>query len=83
MKNSEKQAVKKKIKRLGLFLLIVFLPMMVVSVLLAWAKVDMWLNVFVLVLLLFILFALFVWICDKFDQRKQERLSKKKDPFSD
>lgn len=83
MKNSEKQELKKKIKRLGLFLLIVFLPTCVVAVLLAWAKVDMWLNVFVLVVMLFLLFALFIWACQKLDEKKQERMSKKKDPFSD
>lgn len=83
MKSSEKQELKKKIKRIGLFLLIVFFPAMIVSVLLLWAQVPQWLNILVLVVLLFILFAVYVFVCDKIDKKKAERLSKKKDPFSD
>ena len=83
MKTTEKQELKKKIKRLALFLGIVFVPTMVICILLIWAKVPQWLNILVLVIVLFILFFIFIYICDKIDKRKQERLSKKKDPFSD
>lgn len=83
MKNSEKQELKKKLKRLGLFLLIVFIPAMVISVLMVWQKVPQWLNILVLVVVLFILFFFYTWVCSKLDKRKEERMSKKKDPFSD
>jgi len=83
LKNSEKQELKKKIKRLGLFLLIVFIPALVVCVLLIGAKVPQWLNILVLVILLFVLFFIFTYVCAKMDDRKKERMSKRKDPFSD
>lgn len=83
MKNSEKQDLKRKLKRLGLFMLIVALPVLVISIVMVWAQVPQWLNILVLVIILFILFFLFGWLCDKMDRRKEERLKKKKDPFSD
>ena len=83
MKSTEKQELKKKIKRMGLFLLIIFLPVLVLSVVLAGIHVEPWLNVLVLVVVLFLLFFLYAYICEKLDKKKQERLSKKKDPFSD
>ncbi len=84
MKNTEKQELKKKLSRLGLFLLIVFLPVLVVSILLTYvAGVPQWLNILVLVLMMFVLFFFYTWICSKLDNRKAERLKKKKDPFSD
>lgn len=84
MKATEKQELKKKIVRLGLFLLIVFLPTLVVSIVLAYkANVPQWLNILVLVLMLFVLYFLYVFICGKLDNRKNKRLKQKKDPFSD
>lgn len=83
MRSTEKQELKRKISRIGLFLLIVFLPIAVVSVLLSYAKVPQVWNIFVLVILLFILFFLYMLVCNKLDQKKKERMSKKKDPFSD
>lgn len=83
MKSSEKRELKKKIQRVGWFLLIVFLPMVMVAVLLAVAHVPQWLNIMVCVIALFILFFLFLFVCNKFDERKRERMDKKKDPFSD
>ena len=83
MKTDEKLELMKKIKRLGLFLLLVFVPCLVISTLLAVAKVQLWLNMFVLIICMFILYFLYVFICDKLDKRKNARLSKKKDPFSD
>lgn len=83
MRSTEKQDLKRKLKRLGLFLLIVFVPAMLVCVLLVWQKVPQWLNILVLVIVLFILFFLFTFVCDKMDKKKDERLSKKKDPFAD
>ncbi len=83
MINSEKQILKRRIKRLGLFLLIVFLPTMVVAVLLGVAKVPQWLNILVLVLMLFVLFGVYAYLMSKLDKRKETRLKSKKDPFSD
>lgn len=84
MKNSEKQELKRKISRIGLFMLIVFLPMVVVCVLLQVAGVkEQWIAILVLVILMFVLFILYSFICSKLDERKKERLKKKKDPFSD
>ncbi|MBP3431947.1 MAG: hypothetical protein J6K39_03750 [Clostridia bacterium] len=83
MKSTEKQELKKKIKRLALFLGIVLVPALVLSVLLIWAKVPQWLNILVLVIVLFILYAVFAYVCDRLDKKKAVRMSKKKDPFSD
>lgn len=83
MKSTEKQELVKKLKRLGLFMLIVFLPILIVCILMLWANVPQWLNILVLVILLFILYFLYAWLCSILDKKKQERMSKKKDPFSD
>ena len=83
MKSSEKQELKKKIGRLGLFLLIVFLPILVLAIVLASVGVKQWVNIMVLVIVMFILFGLFLMVCQKLDNRKEERIKKKKDPFSD
>lgn len=83
MKSSDKQELKKKIQRMGLFLLIVFIPVLVIAICLAVAKVPQWLNIMVLVIILFILFFLFLYVCGKLDERKKARMDKKKDPFSD
>lgn len=84
LKSTEKQELKKKISRIGLFLLIVFLPMLVVCILLQWAGVkEQWITILVLVVLMFVLFFVYIFICSKLDAKKKERISKKKDPFSD
>ena len=83
VRSSEKQELKKKIQRLGLFLLIVFLPVLVVAIVLAYLQVSQWLNILVLVILLFLLFFLFSFVCGKLDARKKARMDKKRDPFSD
>ncbi|MBP3619267.1 MAG: hypothetical protein J6J24_01255 [Clostridia bacterium] len=82
MKTTEKQQLKKNIKRLGLFLLIVFLPILIVSIFLV-PILEMWQNIIVLVVMLFVLFFLYSWVLQKLDRKKEERISKKKDPFSD
>ncbi len=83
MRTSEKQELKRKIKQLGLFLLIVFLPVLVVSVCLAALNVPQWINIIVLVVVMFLMFFVFSHVMNKLNQKKQDRLSKKKDPFSD
>lgn len=83
MRSSEKQELKKKIQRVGLFMLIVFIPMLVVAVCLGVAGVKQWINIMVCVIIMFILFFLFLFVCGKLDERKKARMDKKKDPFSD
>lgn len=83
MKTSEKQELKQKIKQLGIFLLIVFIPAMIISICLDVAGVSFWINVVVLVVVLMILFILYVFILEKINKRKSKRMEKKKDPFSD
>ena len=57
MRSTEKQELKKKIQRVGLFMLIVLIPALVLSVVLQFvAHVPQWLNILVLVLVLYILF---------------------------
>ena len=83
MRRSETNELKQKLKRMLLFIAIVFLPVMVVAVVLQFVVgLKMWQNMLVLVVLIFLLYFLFLWICSKLDKKKQERLSKKKDPFS-
>ena len=83
MKSTEKQELKRKIRRVGLFLLIVFIPALAVSIALYFAMVPQWLNILVLVVMLFILYFLYAFVCDKLDKKKEERLKNKKDPFSE
>lgn len=83
MKVTEKQELKKKLKRLGLFLLIVFLPSLVVASLIIISGAPQWLNIMIIVIVLFVMYALFLLVCSKLDKKKQQRLGKKKDPFSD
>ena len=83
MKSTEKQELKRRIKRLFMFLGIVLVPCLVVCVLLIYAKIPQWLNILVLVIMLFILYSVYVVLCNKLDQKKKVRMSKKKDPFSD
>lgn len=84
MRNTEKQELKRRIKRLGLFFLIVLVPSLVLAVVLEfYAQIPQWATVLVLVVVLSILYLVFLWICSKLDKQKEERMSKKKDPFSD
>ena len=83
MRRSETNELKQKLKRLGLFMLIVFLPVMTMAIVLQYVVgLKMWQNMLVLVVLIFLLYFLFLWICSKIDKKRDERLSKKKDPFS-
>ncbi len=83
MRRSETNELKQKLKRLGLFILIVFLPVMAVAIVLqVVVGLEMWQNMLVLVVLIFLLYFAFLWLCSKLDKKKAERLSKKNDPFS-
>jgi len=85
MKTTEKQELKNKLKRIGLFVLIVFLPICIVCTLLYVyvPGIPPWLVGMVLVIMMFVSFFFYTWIMGKLDKKKAERISKKKDPFSD
>ncbi len=83
MKNTEKQQLKRRIKSIVLFLIIVFVPITMLCILLAVVHVPQWLNIMVLVLAMFVLFGLYAFVLSKLDERKQKRMENKKDPFSD
>jgi len=83
MKNSEKQQLKRKLGRLGLFFLIVFVPIIVLAVVLQYVGAKQWVNIMVLVIVMFLMYALYIFVCSKLDARKAERMKNKKDPFSD
>lgn len=85
MKISERMMLKNKIKRLCLFLLIVFIPVAIVCTLLAVAGVEQWLNILVTVVILTLLYLFYLYLCGLWDKRKEEKLKKdnKKDPFAD
>lgn len=84
MRSSEKQELKRKLRNIGIFLLIVFVPVLVLSVVLQYIGIqEPWLNILVLVIVLFVLFGVFLFVVEKLNNKKKERMSKKKDPFSD
>ncbi len=85
MKVSERMILIKRLKRLGLFMLIVFLPIAFISFGLAYAGLSMAWNIVILVVVLFLLFGLFMMTCSALDKRKEKKLkeSGKKDPFAD
>lgn len=84
VRSSEKQELKRKIQRVGWFMLIVFIPALVIAVVLGVvARVPQWLNILVLVIILFVLFFIYAYLMSKLDERKKKRMDKKKDPFSD
>ena len=85
MKVSERMILKNRLKKLGIFCLIVFLPILVLSVVLYSAGVSQVVNIIVLVVVLFALFFLFMLICSVIDKKSEKKLkeSGKKDPFSE
>lgn len=83
MRSSEKQELKKKIQRVGWFMLIVFVPMLVVAACMAVYVKEQWITIIVLVVLMMILFFLYAYLMGKLDERKKKRMDKKRDPFSD
>lgn len=84
MKTSEKQELKKKLKRLGLFMLIMVVPSLFLAVILMYyAKLSPAVNVVVLVVVMLVLYCVYVILCAKIDKKKVERMKNKKDPFSE
>ncbi len=82
---SDRMILKDRLKKLGLFCLIVFIPVLVVAVVLYSVGVPEWANMLVLVVMLLALFCVFMYVCSVLEKRKEKRLkeSGKKDPFSE
>ena len=82
---SDRMILKDRLKKLGLFCLIVFIPVLVVAVVLYSVGVPDWANMLVLVVMLLALFCVFMYVCSVLEKRKEKRLkeSGKKDPFSE
>lgn len=85
MKVSERMILKDRLKKLGIFCLIVFIPVLVLSVVMMSFGVSQAVNIIVTVVVLFVLFFLYLYICSLIDKKKEKRLkeSGKKDPFSE
>jgi len=84
MKTSEKQELKKKLKRLGLFMLIMVVPSLFLAVILMYyANLSPAVNVVVLVVVMLVLYCFYLALCTKIDKKKAERMKNKKDPFSE
>ncbi len=85
MKVSERMVLKDRLKKLGIFCLIVFIPVLVLSVVMMSFGVSQAVNIIVTVVVLFVLFFLYLYICSLIDKKKEKRLkeSGKKDPFSE
>ncbi len=85
MKVSERMILKQRLKRLGLFCLIVLIPICFLSFGLMYAGLSMAWNIVITVCVLFLLFGLFMVTCSALDKRKEKKLkeSGKKDPFAD
>ena len=82
---SDRMILKDRLKKLGLFCLIVFIPVLVVAVVLYSVGVPEWANMLVLVVMLLALFCVFMYVCSVLEKRKEKRLkeSGKKDLFSE
>ena len=85
MKKSERMILKERLKRLGIFCLIFFIPAVIIVVLLMYAKIPQGWNIVITVVILFVFFGLYLYICQLLDKRKEKRMkeSGKKDPFSE
>ena len=85
MKVSERMVLKDRLKKLGIFCLIVFIPVLVLSVVMMSFGVSQAVNIIVTVVVLFVLFFLYLYICSLIDKKREKKLkeSGKKDPFSE
>lgn len=85
MKVSERMVLKDRLKKLGIFCLIVFIPVLVLSVVMMSFGVSEAVNIIVTVVILFVLFFLYLYICSVLDKKREKKLkeSGKKDPFSE
>lgn len=85
MKVSERMILKDRLKKLGVFCLIVFIPVLVLSVVMMSFGVSEAVNIIVTVVILFVLFFLYLYICSVIDKKREKKLkeSGKKDPFAE
>lgn len=85
MKVSERMILKDRLKKLGIFCLIVFIPVLVLSVVMMSFGVSEAVNIIVTVVILFVLFFLYLHICSVIDKKREKKLkeSGKKDPFAE
>lgn len=85
MKVSERMVLKDRLKKLGIFCLIVFIPVLVLSVVMMSFGVSEAVNIIVTVVILFVLFFLYLYICSVIDKKREKKLkeSGEKDPFSE
>ena len=85
MKVSERMILKDRLKKLGIFCLIVFIPVLVLSVVMMSFGVSEAVNIIITVVILFVLFLLYLYICSVIDKKREKKLkeSGKKDPFAE
>lgn len=85
MKVSERMILKDRLKKLGIFCLIVFIPVLMLSVVMMSFGVSEAVNIIVTVVILFVLFFLYLYICSVIDKKREKKLkeSGKKDPFAE
>lgn len=77
--------LKKKQKRLGLFLVLVFiLDVLIAFLFFKYTQINKVLCGFIIIVITAFLYLLFLGVCAKIDKRKEKRLAEsgKKDPFT-
>lgn len=84
MRAKDSRDLKRKYKRLLIFLAIIFVVELVLCYLLMMAGLSNVLCGVIIVLTASIFYLLFLWICAKIDKKRAERLEKEatKDPFT-
>lgn len=85
LSQDESRNLRKSYKRLAIFLPCVFLfDAFICFLLLSYAKLSPVLSGFIIIMITFVLYLLFYYLCAKIEQRKKKKLEKsgKKDPFS-
>lgn len=84
MRAKDSRDLKRKYKRLLIFLAIIFVVELVLCYLLMMAGLSNVLCGVIIVLSASIFYLLFLWICAKIDKKRAERLEKEatKDPFT-
>lgn len=79
----ESRNLKRNLKRLGLFLLVMFLiDVFICFLLIKYTSLSGVVCGIIVILITSVLYLLFLLICAKLDKKKEEKLKNKKDPFS-
>ena len=79
----ESRSLKRNLKRLGLFLLVMFLiDVFICFLLIKYTSLGGVVCGIIVILITSVLYLLFLLICAKLDKKKEEKLKNKKDPFS-